>query len=714
MSTVDVLIFFSYFVGVVIFATTIAARSKTKSASDYFLASKKLPWYVVGASFIASNISTEHFIGMVGWGFLYGMAVANWEWGNVATFTLLIWVFLPFYMRGKVATMPEFLERRFNNFCRYIYAVVMIVGLVFAMLGGVLFAGAKAVSVFYPELPVLWAIVLLAVASGIYTVYGGLLAAVWADVLQYTLLMTAGIVVTVFGLYYVGGLNVLFSELPEKFIVFHPPSHEMIPWTGIVLGIFSVGVWYNCANQFMIQRCLGARSEWDARMGIVMAGFSKAVLPLIVVVPGIIAFYLFQDRISDGDQSWPFLVQQFLPSGLVGLVLAGLASAILSTLSAITNSSSTIFTLDLYRAILRPAADDRELHMVGRISAAAAMLIGVLVATVASSAKGVTVFGLIQQVFFYIAPPISAVFLAGILWPGATSAAATITLIAGFTILLPLVVFVIFPGFAFLQPYDNFMHHTFTVFVLSVILLVVVSLFTKPKSRRELEGVIWTRSAFGILADEKSRYRGIRSLPLWWAVMVLIIVRLYVYTNSRGAQTQVMEAEELEYSIPDSATAGLQARQELEDFNLWTGSGQVLFTPGSPGDAITFRLPIDRAGRYRIAAVVTRGPSYGRFRVTLDGKEAQISYPVSRLTPQGDIEISHAKGPAFDPRRVAGKEPSAADRSSIAGAHVVQRLSLGEFMLEAGPHLVGFEAIDLLEAGSRIGVDQLIITPAGH
>ena len=714
MSTVDVLIFFSYFVGVVIFATTIAARSKTKSASDYFLASKKLPWYVVGASFIASNISTEHFIGMVGWGFLYGMAVAHWEWGNVATFTLLIWVFLPFYMRGKVATMPEFLERRFNSFCRYIYAVVTIVGLVFAMLGGVLFAGAKAVSVFYPELPVLWAIVLLAVVSGIYTVYGGLLAAVWADVLQYALLMTAGIVVTVFGLYHVGGLNVLFSELPERFIVFHPPSHEMIPWTGIVLGIFSVGVWYNCANQFMIQRCLGARSEWDARMGIVMAGFSKAVLPLIVVVPGIIAFYLFQDRISDGDQSWPFLVQQFLPSGLVGLVLAGLASAILSTLSAITNSSSTIFTLDLYRAILRPAADDRELHMVGRISAAAAMLIGVFVATVAASAKGVTVFGLIQQVFFYIAPPISAVFLAGILWPGATSAAATITLIAGFTILLPLVVFVIFPGFAFLQPYDNFMHHTFTVFVLSVILLVVVSLFTKPKPRRELEGVIWTKSAFGILADEKSRYRGIRSLPLWWAVMVLIIVSLYVYTNSRGAQTQVMEAEELEYIIPDSATVGLQARQELEDFNLWTGSGQVLFTPGSPGDAITFRLPIDRAGQYRIAAIVTRGPSYGRFRVTLDGKEAQISYPVSRRTPQGDIEISYAKDSVFDSRRVAGKEPSAADRSSIAGAHVVQRLSLGEFMLEAGPHLVGFEAIDLLEAGSQIGVDQLIVTPEGH
>jgi len=334
LSIWDTLIFFGYFFGVVIFAIVVAATSKTKSSSDYFLASKKLPWYAIGASFIASNISTEHFIGMVGWGFLYGMAVANWEWINVATFTAMIWIFLPFYMRGNVSTMPEFLEKRYNKICRYIYAVVMIVGLVIAMLGGVLFAGAKAMNVFFPEIDIWMGILILAVAAGTYTIYGGLLSAVWADLLQFCLLMVGGIVVTIFGLYHVGGLGQLVESMPEKFIMLYSSKHEMIPWTGFS-GLLAVGLWYNCANQFMVQRCLGARSEWDARMGVVMAGFSKAFLPFIVVIPGIIAFYLFQSRISDGDQAWPFMVKQFLPAGLIGLVLAGLASAVMSTLRSI-------------------------------------------------------------------------------------------------------------------------------------------------------------------------------------------------------------------------------------------------------------------------------------------------------------------------------------------------------------------------------------------
>ena len=340
LSILDVLVFGSYFIAVVLLGVFVAARSKTKGASDYFLASKSLPWYAVGASFIAANISSEHFIGQVGWGFLYGMAVANWEWGNVFTFSVLLGVFLPFYMRGNVTTMPEFLERRYNKACRYIYAAVSIVGLVIALLAGVMVAGATAMNVMFPAMSPAIAVLILAVAAGIYTIYGGLLSAAWADVLQYCLLMIGGAVVTAFGLYYAGGFAPLVADLPEKFIMFYGARHEQIPWTGFVAGLFSVGIWYNCANQFMVQRCLGARSEWDARMGVIMAGFSKAFLPLIIAVPGVIAFHLFHDNISNGDQSWPYLVNSFLPVGMVGLVLAGLASAILSTLSAVVNSTA--------------------------------------------------------------------------------------------------------------------------------------------------------------------------------------------------------------------------------------------------------------------------------------------------------------------------------------------------------------------------------------
>ena len=713
LGILDTVIFFGYFFGVIIFAISVAALSKTKSSSDYFLASKKLPWYAVGASFIASNISTEHFIGMVGWGFLYGMAVANWEWINAATFTALIWIFLPFYMRGNVSTMPEFLEKRYNKACRYMYASVMIIGLVIAMLGGVLFAGAKAMNVFFPEIEMWMGILILAAAAGTYTIYGGLLSAVWADLLQYSLLMIGGIIVTVFGLYHVGGIDNLMAELPEKFIVFYSSKHEMIPWTGLVSGLISVGLWYNCANQFMVQRCLGARSEWDARMGVVMAGFSKAILPFIVVVPGIIAFYLFQSQISDGDQAWPFMVKQFLPAGLVGLVLAGLASAVMSTLSAITNSSATIFTLDLYKPLLREQASDKELHFVGRASGFVVMLIGVIVALILVAFPGITVFGLIQSVFFYVAPPVAACFLMGIIFRRITSVAATATMIIGFLVLLPLTIFVIFPKVPFLQPYDNFMHHTFAVFLMSVILLVVISMFTKPKSKEELKGVIWTKSALVVAEYEKGKYRGFKSLGLWWFVMVMTIAGLYGYTNSRGNNTNWLEAEKVAYKASESATVRVQPRSDLaskEKFNLWTGTGQVLFKPSVSGDKITFEVAVEEKGDYKIDALVTAGSDYGKFSVKINGVKTLITQPVTKVSSDGRYSVVKRESLVFDAKSVLNQDDENGVKDSIAGAHVVQRISFGIIELNELTANISFIAENVEDEDSLVGIDQFMLT----
>jgi SSS family solute:Na+ symporter len=689
LAPLDVLIFLGYFLGVIAFAVIVAWRSKTRgSAADYFLASKKLPWYAVGASFVASNISTEHFIGMVGWGFLYGMAVANWEWGNAITFTALIWIFLPFYMRSNVTTMPEFLERRFNPACRTIYAAVMLVGLVIAMLGGVMFAGAKALNVFFPQIPMAAGIVLLALAAGIYTVYGGLLSAVWADFLQYCLLMIGGLAVTIFGLHYAGGLGELMRSLPEKFIVFHPSTHETIPWSGLVTGLLSVGIWYNCANQFMIQRCLGARSEWDARMGVVMAGFSKAFLPFIVVVPGIIAFHLFSDRLSDGDQAWPFMVREFLPAGITGLVLAGLASAILSTLSAITNSSSTIFTLDLYRPLLRSKALDHELHLVGRLSAVVILLVGVGVGLLIAAMPGITVFGLIQQTFFYMAAPIAACFLIGILWRGATPAGAVITMITGFVVFTPLTRFVLFPKIPALTPYDNFMHHTFAVLVLSGITLVVVSRFTKRKSDEELRGVVWTRAALQSSADEAVKRPAWQSLKLWWGLMFLSIVGLCAGTALFGSHSKVIEAEAAAFEI-NGGTTEVRPRGTLKDFNLWTGTGELLFRPDAAGSSITFKLPTGRSGTRDVAIVVTRGADYGQFRAELNGQPAEI-----RWYEAGADSIRPV-------RREARVFPPPLEGTR----HVVGRADLGS-VPSGGPVTVRL----ISENGAPIGIDSLVLT----
>ena len=694
LAPLDIFIFLGYFFGVIAFAVIVARRSKTRdSASDYFLASKKLPWYAVGASFVASNISTEHFIGTVGWGFLYGMGVANWEWGNAITFTALIWIFLPFYMRGNVSTMPEFLARRYNPACRTIYAGVMLVGLVIAMLGGVMFAGAKALNVFFPEIPMEAGVVILALSAGIYTVYGGLLSAVWADFLQYCLLMIGGLAVTIFGLYYAGGLGELMNSLPEKFIVFHPSTHETIPWSGLLTGLLSVGIWYNCANQFMIQRCLGARSEWDARMGIVMAGFSKAILPFIVVVPGIIAYHLFNDRLSDGDQSWPFMVREFLPAGITGLVLAGLASAILSTLSAITNSSATIFTLDLYRPLLRPEASDRELHSVGRWSAVVILVIGVGVGLLITALPGITVFGLIQQTFFYMAAPIAACFLLGILWRGATPVAAVVTMVTGFVVFTPLTRFILFPMIPWMQPYDNFMHHTFAVLVLSAVTLVIVSRFTKRKSDDELVGVIWTRAALSSSEDGEKKRPAWQSLKLWWALMFAVIVGLCTATAFFGSGSKVHEAERASVEV-DGGTTETRPRGTLKDFNLWTGTGELLFRPEKEGASVTFSLPVKKSGSYKLALVVTRGEGYGPFRAEINGQPATLTWPES----SEDFRVVHREAETFPP---AGEE-------TVDAGHVVERVGLGQVDSEEGPIFIKLIA----ESEVPIGVDSLVVTRA--
>ena len=705
----DAFVFIGYFFSVIAVGLWVAMRDKQHTAKGYFLANKRLPWYAVGASFIASNISTEHFIGMVGWAYLYGFSVANSEWGNVLTFSVLIWVFLPFYMRGNVSTMPEFLERRYNRFCRYVYAAVSVIGMVIAMLGAVVYAGGLALNAMFPHIPVVAGILMISAASGAYTIYGGQLSIAWTDFMQYLLLFIGGATVTVFCLYYVGDPAGMIASMPEKFIMFYPPTHETMPWTGVAAGIISVGIWYNCANQFMVQRCLGARSEWDARMGIVMAGFSKAALPLLVVLPGVIAFHMFSDQLNNGDQTWPFLVRKFLPSGLVGLVMAGLASAIMSTVSAILNSSSTILTLDLYQPLLKPGANDRELRWAGRVSGVVVMAIGVAIALVLTR-QSTPVFSLIQTVFFYVAAPISAIFLIGILWPRATSAAASATLVTGFA-LIPLVRLVLFKMPALL-PYDAFPHHTFVIFAVCCALMVGLSLCTEPKPRAALRGVIWTLDALKMPEEERKRNRGWRNLTLWWILMALTILGCYGFAISRSSNTQWHEAEALAVQV-SGGTSRIQAREEIakteKTFTLWSGARQRCFEADSPEGRVAFGLPVPRAGRYRIAAVVTRGPECADFRAFVDGRPATLSWTRTVTAASGKrYRVVTESGTTFSGQR----PPDLAAGNGLAlKGHTVTRVSLGDFDLKPGQAEVALQVAGSAPGRASIGVDQWMLTP---
>jgi SSS family solute:Na+ symporter len=501
------------------------ARRKTADARGYFLAGDRLPWYAIGGSIIAANISTEHFIGMIGVAYAVGFVVAQWEWGNWFTFSALIWIFLPFYIRGGLYTMPEFLERRYNSTCRYLFAVCSLVLWIVAQMAVVMLAGGKAMQGMFGLDPTV-TIVCLAVLAGSYTIYGGLISVAWTDFLQFVVMMLGGLIVTVIGLHRVGGLHDLMLASPEKFKIIYPITDKEYPWLGVWSVFISVGVWYNCTNQFIVQRCLGARSEWDARMGVVFAGFMKIVLPLLVVIPGIVAFKLFPG-LKDTDQAFPSLVRELVPVGLSGIVMAGLASGMLSHISSVLNSSSTVFTMDLYKPFFGGGKSEQHLVRVGRLSAFTILALATVLA-VWFSHQQLGVFVLIQNVGAWVAAPIAAVFLLGVLWRRTTAAAATFVLLFGF----PYTAFVeyyLFKHITWLMPFDNWLNRTLLVWVTSMVLLVVVSLFTRPPDAARIRGIIWSWEIAKLPESERERNRGFRNLLLWWSIFIGIMAVLYIY-----------------------------------------------------------------------------------------------------------------------------------------------------------------------------------------
>lgn len=498
------------------------ARREKPTSRDYFLAGGKLPWYVIGASLTASNISAEHFVGMIGSAYAVGLVVANLEWGNWLTYTLLVWVFLPYYMRSGLFTMPEFLERRYNRTCRYIYAVVTLVTYITAFMAAILYAGSLVLEALF-GLPLVWGILLIAVTTSVYTIYGGLLSVAWTDFVQFIVLFAGGLIVTLLGLDAVGGLGVLLAGLPEKFFMYLPANHPEFPFLGIVGTVLSSSMWYVCTNQFMVQRCLGARSEWDARMGGVAAGWMKLVLPFVICLPGIIAFKLLGPG-QDPNHVFALLVSRLVPAGLSGLIMAGLASAVMSTISSALNSASTVATLDLIHPLWNKSADERELVRTGRLVSVVIMLGAVGFGLYFAAQRG-QVFLIVQNIYAYFAAPVAALFLLGIFWKRATPAAATVTLITGFA-LNEIVDRLLFKLQVF-APYDSFFNRAAIVFFLSLAILFLTSLVTRPAAREVVEEICWRPSDLGIreagLSPSKRRW-----LVVSWAGMVGSILLVYL------------------------------------------------------------------------------------------------------------------------------------------------------------------------------------------
>lgn len=529
LNSFDLSIFALYMVAAVGLGFWVSRKRRGK-ARDYFLSGNKLPWYVIGTSMVAADISGEHFIANAGAAYKYGIAVATGAWNSWIIYSLLIWIFLPYYVRTRLYTMPQFLELRYNSACRYIFAVSLLIGYTAALIAAALYGGALALESMV-GVDAIYGIWFFALVTGAYTIYGGLTSAVWTDFLQMWVLLAGGILVPILGLLHVGGLPHLVHDLPQKFQVFLPPTHERFPVTGVFTGFLTVGIWYSCTSQHMVQRVLGAKDEWHARMGVVLAGFIHIVTPFFFALPGIIAIKMFPALGTPGqpkpDQAYLLLVGTLIPAGIRGLILAAIAAALMSHLSTVLNSASTLVTMDIYKKLIRPAASEKQQVRFGQISGTVLLVVGICFALYYNAHPGKELFQRIQNVFFWLAPPFAVIFTLGLLWRRANATGALTTIISGFAF-TGLLQYALENAPA-LKPYNAYQHRAIITWVFCMIVMIAMSLATEPPPREKTEGIIWSPHYASLPPEERRRYSGLKDFRIWWLLFVGIILSIYAF-----------------------------------------------------------------------------------------------------------------------------------------------------------------------------------------
>ncbi|MBR9774299.1 MAG: sodium/solute symporter [Cytophagales bacterium] len=489
-TTLDLAIFIGYCILIILMGYFVSREKEghVKDSNDYFLASKALPWWAVGASLIASNISAEQFIGMSGSGFALGLAISTYEWMAASTLLIVAIFFLPVYLKEGISTMPQFLLKRYDSRVRTVMAVFWLLVYVFVNLTSVLYLGALSLETIL-GVPMVYGIAGLAVFAMLYSIYGGLKAVAWTDVVQVFFLVLGGLATTYLALSIVGsgnvfqGFSTLLTEASSHFNMIIEKGEMMIPdgaggerdaymdlpgLSVLIGGMWVVNLSYWGFNQYITQRALAAKSLNEAQKGMVFAGFLKLLMPLIVVIPGIAAYVIvnqeidpsFADSMTDpmtgiikSDRAYPTLLQ-LLPSGLKGLAFAALTAAIVSSLASMANSTSTIFTLDVYKNFFDENASEKKQVRVGRITAIVAFIVAAIVAPALRELD--QAFQYIQEYTGFVSPGVFAIFVFGFFWKKTTSnaaltaAALTIPLSAAFKFLTPNLPFIDRMGLVFL------------------------------------------------------------------------------------------------------------------------------------------------------------------------------------------------------------------------------------------------------------------------
>jgi solute:Na+ symporter, SSS family len=578
LNYIDWLVIAGYF-AIIIGLAWWVIKKRQNTSTDYFLAGRHLGWFIVGASIFASNIGSEHLVGLAGSGATDGVAMAHYE---LHAWCLLVlgWVMVPFYMRSKVFTMPEFLEKRFSPGNRTLLSLISLVAYVLTKIAVGIFAGGIVFSVLLPNLSFagldsFWiGSILVIVLTGLYTILGGMRAVAYTEALQTVILVIGSLLVTYFGLQVLGGWSVLRNTVgSEMFNLWKPlvPSgvastwapvsetgrmawyfNSNYPWLGMLFCAPIIGLWYWTTDQYIVQRAISAKNEKEARRGSIGAGFFKLLPVFIFIIPGIISFAIAKNGIvpeiqqqlfsSNGElirdnaqKAFPLLVAYVLPIGVRGIVVAGLLAALMSSLAGVFNASSTLFTMDFYSKI-RPHVTQQRLVWMGRVATTVMVIIGLLWIPVIRGGRGL--YDYLQGVQAYLAPPIFVVFFLGVFWKRLNAKGCMSALIVGFLMGLfrlaidtPVKMATGFSytegSFFWIMNHIFFQYYSLLIFIVCIIVMVVVSYMTNVPAYEKLEGLTYSTTT----ADHKKESRsswGMKEV-IASAALVLIIIGIYIY-----------------------------------------------------------------------------------------------------------------------------------------------------------------------------------------
>ena len=498
----------------------VSGRKGKNDTTNFFLAGRKLPWFVIGFSLIASSISSEQFVGEVGWGYKYGMTVCNWEWLVLPAQALLLFFFLPVYLKNRIFTIPQYLTKRFGRLAGSTFALVCMVQYLVINLPLVLYSGGFVINKIF-GLNLYFAVWLLVIAAGSYTVFGGLSAVAWVDLLNGILLIVGGLFVFFLGLYAVeGGLPAIIGT-GDRAHLFLPSDHPELPWTGILAVAFVLSGYYYSTNQFITQRCLGAKTQWDGRMGIILAGFLAIPLGLSVTWPGMIAYALNPD-LAHPDDAYPYLIRTLVPVGLRGFIFASLIGAIMSTIDSLVNSTSSLLTLDIYKGLIKKEASDRHLVKFAQLSSGFLLILGALWAPMVG--RFGSIFAYAQDCWALMLAPVMAVFVTAIFWKGMTRTAAVSVLFLAIPMLL--IVF-IRELTGFLSSFNIF-NLSAILFVMSVGVIALISRFTNAPLAEEIETTIWHPEMLRLPEEETLYgYPLWKRIGFWLSILTILLTIIY-------------------------------------------------------------------------------------------------------------------------------------------------------------------------------------------